>query len=93
MQIDNRVSHQLAGAVVGNVAAAVDIVDRDTTFQQLLRREEDVVAAAPAAEGEGVRMLEEQQNIRDSIATSRLGELPLQSPGFVVIDASQAAHE
>ena len=56
-QIDDRINHQLAGAVIGHIAAAAGAMDRD-----FLRREHIRFLAA-ATEGVNMRMFDEEQNV------------------------------
>jgi len=68
-QIDDRVPHDLTGAVVGHVAAPSGFVGLDAQFGQALRRGEDVRPALAGfhPEGQHVRVLEKQQRVVDFV--------------------------
>jgi hypothetical protein len=59
-QVEDGVADELAGAVVGDVAAAVDLVDADAFAGEHFIGGEDVGAAGVAAQGEDGRVFEQQ---------------------------------
>ena len=80
LQVDDRVADDLAGAVVGDVAAAAGLVHLDAARGQRLGGRENVRSAAVAAHAErqDVRMLDEQQQIADAARAPLLDERALQ---------------
>ena len=88
-QVEDGVADELAGAVVGDVAAAVDLVERDAAAGEEFVGGEDVGAVGVAAEGEDGRVLEEQQDVVDATLEAEIDELRLEAEGFVVGDAAE----
>jgi hypothetical protein len=84
-EFDDRIANQLAGAVIGDLAAAGDTIDRDVGG-----RIEDVAGIGGAPEGIGVRMFEEQQGVADRIAHAGGDERILQRDGGGVFDGAEA---
>ena len=50
----------MAWAVIGDLAAAVDVVDLSSQLRHALGRDEDVVLSTPSAQCIYVRVLQEQ---------------------------------
>ncbi len=88
-QIEDGVADELAGTVIGDVAAAVDLVEGDAAPRQQLIRREDVGALGVAAEGEHGRMLEEQKHVADAARGAQRDQLFLQAKGFAVVHAAE----
>ncbi len=65
-QIEDGVADELAGAVIGHVAAAVDLVERDAARGQQLIGGKNVGAAGVAAQREHGRVLQQQQHVADA---------------------------
>ena len=65
-QLEDRIAHHLAGAVVGDVAAAAGLEDLEAARPQRLRGEEHVLGAGVAAQGEDGVVLEQEQGVRRS---------------------------
>ena len=65
-QIEDRIADELAGTVIGHVAAAVRGIECDARALQDFVAREQVFHVAVAAERDDVRMLEEQQLIGDA---------------------------
>ena len=59
-QVEDGVADELAGAVIRDVAAAVDLVDLDALLREEFVAGKDVGAGAVAAEREDGWMLEEE---------------------------------
>ena len=80
LQIHDRISDDLAGTVVGDVAAASGLVHLDAARRQRFGCREDVTAAAVAAHAERqhVRMFDEQQQIADAVRAALFDERALQ---------------
>src|SRR5438094_929471 len=77
-QVENRITHELAGAVEGDVTAALDLEDLDAVAA------DDMVRLGVAAERHHRGVLEqEQQVVRQAAVDSGLGEraLPLERLG------------
>ena len=74
------IADDLAGAVIGDVAAAAGFVHLDAARRERLRRRQDVRAAAVAAdaEREDGRMLDEQQQVADAAGAPLLDQRALQ---------------
>ena len=64
-QVQDGVAHQLAGAVIGDVAAAVGGMEGDAGAGQDLFAGQQVLHVTVAAHGDGVRMLQQQQLVGD----------------------------
>ena len=64
-QVDDGIADELAGAVIGDVAAAVNLVEFDALSHKEFVGREDVAAVRVATEGEDRRMLEHQERIAD----------------------------
>ena len=88
-QIEDGVADELAGAVIGDVAAAVDLVEGDAAAGQQFVGGEDVGAVGVAAEGEHRRMLEQQQDVVDAALEAQLDELRLEAKSLVVGNAAE----
>ena len=88
-EVENGIADELAGAVVGDVAAAVDLVDFDAFGCESLVGEEDVGAGRVAAEGEDGRVLEEDQGVADFIRFAGSDDFGLDAQTFKVGDATK----
>ncbi len=88
-QIDDRIADDLAGAVVGDIAAAVGSDEFDAGAREEFRGGEKIFIVSVAAHGDDVRMFDEQKLIRD-FATLALGDqVLLESEGFGVADKTK----
>ena len=65
-QIEDGVTDELAGAVKGDVAAAIDFVEGDSAADEQFIGSENVGSVGVAAEGEDRRVLEEQKRVVDA---------------------------
>ena len=88
-EIDDGVADELARAVVGDVAAAIDFMQGDAFAGEELIRGEDVGAAGVAAEGEDGRVLEENEGIGDHAGFACGDEALLEGEGLRVRDAAE----
>src|SRR5512138_1900550 len=79
-EIDDGIPDDLAGSVVGDVAAASGLVHLDAAGRKRFGRREDVTTATIAAyaKRQYVRMLDEQEQIADVIRAPLFNERPLQ---------------
>lgn len=89
MEIDDGVADELTGAVISNVASAVDFVDLDATVGEKIIRRQDVVATRVTAEGKDRRMLEEQEGVSDAACMAGLDELLLKGERGGVVDSAK----
>ncbi len=89
VQRDDRIGHELAGAVIGHLTAALDADDLDTAAGQLVGAGPDVRLVAVPAERQDRRMLEEEQLVADPAVRSFRGEPTLEDVGFAVLDTTQ----
>jgi hypothetical protein len=64
-EIEDGVANELAGAMVGDVATAIDFVEGDAAAQEELVRGEDVGAAGVAAKRKNRRVFEEEEGVFD----------------------------
>ena len=80
LEVDDGIAHELPGAVVGHIAAAPRFVHVDAAGRQHLRRRDDVRAGAVRfyAERDDVRVLEQDQDVRDPVRFPILDECALQ---------------
>ena len=67
----------MAGAMVGDVAAAVDLVEGDSAAGERLIRSQDIGAVGVAAEGEDRRMLKEEESVFDAALEAEVSQLRL----------------
>ena len=75
--------------MVGDVAAAVDLVKGDAAAGQQFIGGEDVGAAGVAAKGEHGGMFEEEKNVFDTAIETESGDLSLKAKCLVVGDATE----
>ncbi len=75
--------------MVGDVSAAIDLVDGDSAAAKEFVAGEDVLAPRVAAEGQDWRMFEEQQGIVDALLMAEFDELLLEGEGLFVVDSSE----
>ena len=88
-QVEDGVADELAGAVIGDVAAAVDLVEGDAARGKQLIGGENVGAVGVAAQRKHRRMLEQQQHVADAVLLAQRDQLLLQAKGFSVGDAAE----
>ena len=88
-QIEDGVADELAGAVIGDVAAAIDLVQGDAAAGQQLVGGENVGAAGVAAQREHGRVLEQQKHVADAALLAQSDQLFLQAQRFGVVHAAE----
>ena len=71
VEVDDRVADELAGAVVGDVAAAAGLVDFEAARAEELGRHEHVIDLGGATQREDRLVLEQEQRVRDLAALPR----------------------
>ena len=84
LQVEQEVDDDLAGAMVGDLAAPVDLDDGDADIAQ------DVLALAGLAQREHGRMLDHPQFV-GSFRCPPGGEFLHRAPGWFVIDPAETA--
>ncbi len=82
---EDGVGHQLAGAVVGDVSAALHVDDLDVLGFQLGSGNQDVGGAAGAADGEDLGMLGQHEGVGDLFPEPFGDQIKLEGAGFFVI--------
>jgi hypothetical protein len=88
-KVDDGISNQLAGPVIGNVAAAVDLVHLNATAGQEQLTSEDVRAMRVAAERYYRGMFEEEQRVVNLVSLSRSDDLLLDGETLRIGDATE----
>jgi hypothetical protein len=88
-QIEDRVADKLAGPVIRDVAAAVDLMDRDALAGERLVVGQNVGAAGVAAERQDRRVFKQNQRIADQASLTRSDHLSLDPQAFSVGDAAE----
>jgi len=88
-EIEDGVADELAGAVVRDVAAAVDLVDFDGFLGEGLVGGQDVGAAGVAAEGEDGGVFEEEEGVADAVGFAGGDDFGLEAEAFGVGDAAE----
>ncbi len=76
-QIEDGVADELAGTVIGDIAAAVDFVEGDAARSEHLVGGENIGAVGVAPQREHGRMLEQQQRVADAFLLAQRDELLL----------------
>ena len=76
-QIEDGVADELAGTVIGDVAAAVDLVEGNAARSEQLVGGENIGAVGVAPQREHGRMLEQQQRVADAFLLAQRDQLLL----------------
>ena len=85
-QVDDRVGDELAGAVIGDPAAAIGIGDLDSLHPVPVLTHPELAGIGAPALGQHRRVLEEQQGVRHVTVVAGGGEAQLQGGRLVVGD-------
>ena len=88
-QGQDRIGDQLARAVIGDLAAALDPDDLDPPPGEQVGLRPDERLVGMAAEGQDGGVLEEQELVGDRPGDPRVDELALQRPGGAVVDPAE----
>ena len=88
-QVEDGIAHQLAGAVIGHVAAAADLVNGDAAAGQQLVRGKNVRAVRVTAQRNHRRMFEQKQHVPDAALGDERGHLRLEAQTFAVLHAAE----
>ena len=93
-QIHDRISNDLPRSMVRHVTASTGLVDLYPTSCQLISTRQDVSPPAIVSntERQDVRMLDEQQDIRDAVALPVFDERSLKRESIRVRDQSQTTY-
>ena len=88
-QVKDGVADKLAGSMIGDVAATVDLVQGDAAAGQELVGSQDICPVGVAAQGEDRRMLEQQQHVFNAALEAEIDELGLETEAFSVVHAAE----
>ncbi len=88
-QVKDRVADQLAGTMVGNVAAPIDLVEGHAAAGQKFVRRQNVAAVGIAPESKDRWMFKEQKDVVNPAMESQVHKLGLKAQPFVVINATK----
>ena len=89
VQSDDRIRHQLARTVIGDLPAALGPLDDDATGSELPIGGEDVRGIGLAAEGQNGGMLEEEQLVPDRAGGALVDEVLLEPVRLGVVDPAE----
>ena len=89
VQVENGIADDLAGTVIGDIAAAIGRVKFDAVLAQKVLGNAQVLAFAVAAEGNDVGMFAKEQEIGGRADFARSNEALLERRGFAVSDPSE----
>ncbi len=89
VEIEDRIGHELPGAVKGDVASPARLVQIDAELLEPAARQEHVLLVGAAPEGHDRLVLEEEQRVADRSANARLDEPLLQGERLCVADPPQ----
>ena len=92
-EIEDGVPDELAGAVVGDVAAAARLVHGDAGVHERAGGRYDIglLAACLHAQRDDGRMLEQKERVADATGAAVFDELLLQMEAGVVVDPAETA--
>jgi hypothetical protein len=93
-QVEDRVTDELARAVIGDVAAASCFEDGHALRGQRFRRRHDVrgFAAGLDAEGDDGRVFEQKQRVGDRSGPALVDQSRLQIQALAVVETPEAPH-
>src|SRR5262245_37427397 len=92
-KVEDRVSHELTGSVVGDVAAAPRLVDFDSALSEQLPTCQDMAAPAVSlhAKRQDMRVLHEQEHVVDLSRSTLLDQLTLKRERLAIRDQAETA--
>ncbi len=91
LEVEDRVADELAGAVEGDVATTLHLVELDAALTEELRRRGEMLVLRRAAERDHRRMLQQEQHVLlEASRDARGRDRPLQLERFAVGDATEA---
>ncbi len=85
-EAEDRIGHELARAVVGDLATTLDPDGLDAPAAELTRRGQNVGIVGLTTEGQHGIMLEEQEVVRDGPARAQVNEALLERPRIPIGD-------
>jgi hypothetical protein len=88
-EVEDGIPDELAGAMIGDVATALDLVNFYALGCEVFVIEEDVGAVGVAAEGQDGRVLEEDERIADLVGFAGSNDLGLDAKALSVGDATE----
>jgi len=88
-QVEDGVSDQLTGTVIGDIATTVDLVKGYAAAGQKLIRSQNVASISIASKGEDRRVLEEKQDVVNAALEPQRCHLRLEPEAFVVVDTAE----
>ena len=91
MQPHDGVRHELTRAVVGDLAASLDALDRDASRRELVGGGQDVGRVGVPAEGQDGGMLQEQELVPDATRRALVDEPFLEGVRLAIVDAAEPA--
>src|SRR6266849_5869431 len=93
VEIEDRIADDLAGAVIGDVAAAVGFAKFDTFLTKDVFGSEKIFLAGVAAEGEDVGMFTEEEDVVDGAGLAGGDDTLLEGVGFGPGDEAEVGGE
>ena len=91
-QIQDRIADDLAGAVIGDVAAAIGGIELDSGAAQRVFARQQIFGVAVAALRDHVRMLDEQELIGNQPALALFDQILLDGERVAIAHAPQVAN-
>ena len=88
-KVEDRISDELSGTVIRDVAPPVDVVERDTATGEKFVGREDVGSTCVSAQGEHWRVLEKKECVFDETCKAQGSDLGLKLQRDVVACASE----
>jgi len=83
-QVENGVAYELTRTMIGNIASSINEEKGESGLSHLLVGDENVIQAARPADGDGRRMFQEEQEIRDFPLDSLMMKPSLQLPSLPI---------
>src|SRR6185369_7404447 len=88
-QIKNGIANQLAGAMEGNVPAAVAFEYLHAPMGEQFGRRNDILPAGIAAKSNHGRMFEEEEDVTDAAFLAQFDQAPLQAQAGGVVHGAE----
>ena len=88
-EVEDGITDELAGAVIGDVTAAVDLVDLDAFAGEQIVGGEDVGASGVAAEGQDGRVLHQEERVADGPGFASFDDLAHVAQTFRIGEAAE----
>ncbi len=84
LELTNRIDDQLAGTVIRNIAAALDLDEIDAVARECVAAEQQVLAFGLASESDYRSVLDDDPRIRFAAFTNSFVKAMLEIPNFAV---------